>query len=657
MNGTSFDILVTHPPAASPAMPSWACARFAACVAGPNRRVTQYDGNLDFFRRYCLDPKRLLGWLARIDQRRKAGHYEDVPVDQHRILDSLEENAPWWQNRMVLAGELPSKMSSALFYRPTTSVEVHRHLRDVLQIVSLAFFPTIIQWGRAALPQLNDDLATESLLDNPEANPFLDCYRSYMASHIHQADLNHVIITVTAPAQAYAGWTMARYVKHERPDVDITLFGPDHLITIARDDVDHVIEPGDDGALLALIDTMFPPALEAPLHFPDFGGFPLSDYLSPERVLPLDLVPEGPPLSEFCANLSRRYGAKAFYSQSYTLFDAVSETPLQRPLSESSAYRISLPCRVRPDVDVNRLASAKTAGLRHIRWHVAGSLERDTHELLHAAARHGIWNHVTLENGADEEVVLAAEPTTIHSWDHETSSDVAMAGTHRRPPKQIQGYRTVQSLPGKPFWQEISEPMPLFTILSRHPVQTIIRWRISDDPPMKIDLGSDLQYHYQPPAELPPGYLEEICRMVEAGGSVGVQWVRHNLERAFLIAYATEQGVIVANSSLKHPRQEYIEKLKVSSGIDGSNYLERGYTSVKPEYRGLGIGTRLLDGLTRRAGDRKIFSIIDEDNRATQKIAIRNRTRRVATFYSEQLKKKVGIRMPEWMIDECESES
>ena len=91
--------------------------------------------------------------------------------------------------------------------------------------------------------------------------------------------------------------------------------------------------------------------------------------------------------------------------------------------------------------------------------------------------------------------------------------------------------------------------------------------------------------------------------MVEAGGSVGIQWVRYNLERAFLIAYATEQGVVVANSSLKYPRQEYVEKLKTNSGIDVSNYLERGYTSVRPEYRGLGIGTRLLDGLTRRAGN------------------------------------------------------
>jgi len=446
-------------------------------------------------------------------------------------------------------------------------------------------------------------------------------------------------------------------VKNERPDVDITLFGPDHLVTIARDDVDHVIEQGDDGALPAFVDTMFPPATKASSDFPDFNGFPLSDYLSPERVLPLESVPEGPPLSEFCENLSRRYGAKAFYSHSPALINALSEMPPQRPLSERAAYRISLPYRVGSDVDVDRLALAKTAGLRHIRWQVAGRLERDTVDLLHGAARHGIWNHVTLKDGADEDVLLAAEPTTIHSWDHEASSVVAMAGNHRKPPKPIQGYRTVQSLPGNPFWQEISEPMTLFTILYRHPIQTVIRCRISDDPPRKIDLGSDLQYHFRAPAELPPGYLDEICRMVEAGGSVGNRWVRYNLERAFLIAYATEQGVIVANSSLKHPRQEYVEKLKIKSGIDVGNYLERGYTSVRPEYRGLGIGTRLLDGLTRRAGDRKIFSIIDEDNRATQKIAIRNRTRRVATFYSEQLKKTVGIWMPEWMIDECESES
>lgn len=81
--------------------------------------------------------------------------------------------------------------------------------------------------------------------------------------------------------------------------------------------------------------------------------------------------------------------------------------------------------------------------------------------------------------------------------------------------------------------------------------------------------------------------------------------------------------------------------------MDLSGYLERGYTSVRPDYRGMGIGTRLLEGLTKRIGDKKLFSIISEDNVATQKIAIRNRTQKVASFYSSRMEKQVGLWVPE----------
>jgi carbamate kinase len=66
----------------------------------------------------------------------------------------------------------------------------------------------------------------------------------------------------------------------------------------------------------------------------------------------------------------------------------------------------------------------------------------------------------------------------------------------------------------------------------------------------------------------------------------------------------------------------------------------------------MGIGTKLLEGLTARAGKKKVFSIIGEDNVATQKIALRNQTKKVTTFYSERLGKEMGVWMPAWMLDE-----
>jgi GNAT superfamily N-acetyltransferase len=161
----------------------------------------------------------------------------------------------------------------------------------------------------------------------------------------------------------------------------------------------------------------------------------------------------------------------------------------------------------------------------------------------------------------------------------------------------------------------------------------------------------NLTFYYQKPDDLPEGYLDKICKLVEAGGSVDTKFVRYNLEKAYLIAYVMDDGVIVGNSSLKHPRKEFITKINKIINFDFTGFLERGYTSVKPEYRAFGIGTKLLGGLTARAENYKIFSIISEDNKATQKIALRNNTKKIANYYSEKVGKEMGVWMPEHMIE------
>ena len=166
-----------------------------------------------------------------------------------------------------------------------------------------------------------------------------------------------------------------------------------------------------------------------------------------------------------------------------------------------------------------------------------------------------------------------------------------------------------------------------------------------------VENKADLAYYFSPPNDIDPRDMETICRLVEAGGSVQPKWVRFNLKRAFLIGYVLDKGEIIACSSLKEPRPELIQSVKEQTGLDLGGYLERGYTSVKPGYRGLGIATRLLSGLTARAGERKIYSIIGQDNVGGQKIALNNRTRQVAVYESEKTGKKLGVWIPEWMID------
>lgn len=162
-----------------------------------------------------------------------------------------------------------------------------------------------------------------------------------------------------------------------------------------------------------------------------------------------------------------------------------------------------------------------------------------------------------------------------------------------------------------------------------------------------------ITYYFASPGELPQGGLEKISRLVESGGSVDPAKVRENLAHAFLIAYVLDDsGEIVACAALKHPRAQFTEMVREQTGLDLDGYLERGYSSVRPEYRGKGIASNMLAGLTARVGKRRLYSIVGEDNIGGQKIALNNNTRKVAVYRSPKSGKMMGIWIPEWMIED-----
>lgn len=276
-----------------------------------------------------------------------------------------------------------------------------------------------------------------------------------------------------------------------------------------------------------------------------------------------------------------------------------------------------------------------------LRWRVTGRMP--DLGFFKIFSRAGVWNHLILDGAAATSTnidTVARQPNIVHSWE---------AGGRVCDSPSV--YHGVQPLPGRPLWRAVADPVRRTAMVERFGRDWLLRSRVDDDGQWIRGIGENLDYRYSPPDRLPDGHLDEISAMVAAGGTVAPRYVRFNLERAFLIGTVQERGVIVGNSSLKHPRPEYIDSVRRQSGLDLTGFVERGYTSVRPEYRGLGIGTRLLEGLTARAGDRKIFSVIAEDNTATQTIARRNRTRQVATYFSQKAGKPVGIWMPEWMIE------
>ena len=306
--------------------------------------------------------------------------------------------------------------------------------------------------------------------------------------------------------------------------------------------------------------------------------------------------------------------------------------------------RLALSCTIDRQIASDFAAMDVTGAIVQIQWRVMGQLP--DLGFFKAFSRAGVWNHLMLDGAAaspENCMAVARQPNIVHSWET-TRTDAGGCDDNA-------AYGQVRSLPGRPLWRTLNDPVERFLLVDRLTKDRLLRIRIDDDGERLYTVGDALEYHFLAPDQLPVGYLDEICAMVAAGGTVAATHVRSNLQRAHLIGYVQEKGTIVGNSSLKNPRPEYIESVRHQSGLDLTGYVERGYTSVRPEYRGLGIGTRLLEGLTQRAGDRKIFSVISEDNQATKIIAMRNRTRKVATYFSEKAGKPVGIWMPEWMIE------
>lgn len=584
-------ILLIHSPLVNPSVPPLAPAQVAGCLSSSPVQIEHYDANLDFFDTQVMS----------VDSCGKPDHDPD------------------------------GIMKTEKFYDPDT------YCREIRRI--------------------------DEQLANYNADLFLNHCKKRLDRKMETRNPDLIIFFASAPHQTSTVLVLADYCKRHRPDVPFLMMGDLPIAADEQSAAEAMIPEKGYAELFAFFSGLgidIEPDWSAA---PDFSGLPLDRYYTPSLVLPFSAASLQAPAesmpSEQAAQIiqtqAASYGAKDFIcvGRALTLAD-------MRELSDAVS-------RVEPQVSLSVSVTLGRGGaspgdesvrmpcVKVIRWQTPGTLRTYPAAMFLESAKSGIWNHVDIVDldtgGLNAEFgnQLISNPNIAHSWDVNPAGASSLH-CFRESAETPMSYGKVRPLPGHPFWHFLKDPVYLMLYVKRPGIKALMRMRTREREGSVYTLGRRLDYQFVRPSELPPGYLDDICRMVEAGGSVGSQWVRYNLEKAFLIGYVIEEGVIVGNSSLKHPRSEYIQAVNEQSGLDLSRHLERGYTSVRPEYRGLGVGTKLLEGLTERAGDRKIFSVIAEDNLATKTIAIRNRTKQVASFYSERMGKQLGIWMPEWMV-------
>lgn len=628
-------IFLIHPPMASSCMAPLSMAQTAGFLTGGSADVTVYDANLDFMTR-LLTGRQSSGRLSSMTDQ----------VEENGSVDPLQ-----WNEKINTAGKWFNTLTSGDFYDAEKMVSTMAGINDFFTAVSRIFYPSKLGFGTFDSDFATHPMGTDPFFENNAVNPFYAFWEAALSKKIRSCTSGVVICAVISPSQTVAAITLSRYIKASFKNLHIVIMGTFPKTCHGQSMADTVFGVDQFDRLMSHLASLGWEPGRGIDPVPDFENLDPVTYMSPDPVLPFSLPKKVPGKTidpgqtrDHIRQLKQRYSACHFFCETPIHGESL---PVFLAMSGETRTKISLSVSVSENLKTDNVKKIiKGANIRQIQWDLDVKDAVDMQPLFVECAKAGIWNHLAVGGPVDESnakklKTILSNPNIVHSW-------IVDSGARENTQKKLS--TPIKPLHGMPLWRIFKDPVLRFLYADRFGARAFSRMRVSEDQKSVYNLGGSLDYFYSKPDDLPDGGLDEICAMVAAGGSVSTKWVRYNLERAFLIGYVVEKGVIVGNSSLKRPRSEYIKKVHEKSGLNLEGHLERGYTSVRPEYRGMGIGTQLLSGLTKRAGDYKIFSIISEDNEATKKIALRNRTAKVATYFSEKAGKQVGVWMPEWMI-------
>lgn len=159
-----------------------------------------------------------------------------------------------------------------------------------------------------------------------------------------------------------------------------------------------------------------------------------------------------------------------------------------------------------------------------------------------------------------------------------------------------------------------------------------------------MDMKDEITFHYRTPDMIPPDILNQVRELVDRGAAVGTSYVRDNLKDAFLVAYALDGEMrVIGTVTHKIPKEIYRKGIEQATGLSLAGYLERGYTSIEPDYRKRNIADILIRGLIERSKGQRIYTTIRMDNPSALKLTRKNKMILAATFVNQRTGNEIGV--------------
>jgi GNAT superfamily N-acetyltransferase len=581
-------VLLVHPPFISPAAPPATMAAAAARLRGAGAAVRIYDANSDFFLNHLLHHQFLENCGALACERKERGEFQglDDPLLLTQI-QGLSQDSSQGQDRWAGLSQAIAVLQGEDFYEPEAFLGARRGIDAALALASLAFYPLRLHWSGLHHPGMGDwDVALAYARD--PANPFHRLSSSLLDA---AQDAQALVFCLQSPDQLLPALALHEFVSDQHPDLAVILWGPGLKAPAPPPGVAWLA--GDDpAALCAALQKEDPGPRQ-----PDYTG--LKPCLAPEAL------PGG--------------------VQHYSLQQA-------------------------PGLDA--LKEYQAAGGQVLRWSIGADIDfKQLDSALRLASKAGMWNQVELPTLDDEKgrvlaTWCAANPNLAHSVKKAAPKGNGFSGPRPAPltPEPMVG--PLPPMPGRPLWRWLEQESHLAPYVRRHGVRQTRTCRIREDG-TAFQLGEGVEYHFVHFPDLNEWHIENILALITSAGKVKPDWLRYNLEHSYLVAYVLEEGVMVATETLKHPRPEYVQKVRERTGLDFNNYLERGYIVVRPEYRGLGVGDTLVRGCLARAQGYKTYLAIAAENKIAQEMTARHGSRYITSYYSEEVGKEVEIWAPQ----------